>query len=342
MSQAGEIQPSAVALAKVRRDALAGIISLAYRVFLPASPVILALGFGLYVPRVLSLENIVNIIQQASFLFVLTAAQTIVLLTRGLDLSLGPSVSMISVGSALIMTAMLGPNAANGIEAALAGTAAGLVLGLLVGLFNGIAVAWLRVNPFVTTLASMNICLGIGTSLSDGHPVFGIPDEFNVAGYRLHVLGIPVPIIYAVGVGIALHVLLQHTVVGRSFYVLGSNPRAAIVAGWPRRRLLALAYVLSALLTAVGALILTARAASGEPNLGGGLSLQTIAAAVIGGVSLSGGRGGLDSAVIGTFFITILSNGMNLASIGGYTQMLVMGTIVILAVALDRIGRVNA
>ena len=249
---------------------------------------------------------------------------------------------MISVGSALIMTAMLGPNAANGIEAALAGTAAGLVLGLLVGLFNGIAVAWLRVNPFVTTLASMNICLGIGTSLSDGHPVFGIPDEFNVAGYRLHVLGIPVPIIYAVGVGIALHVLLQHTVVGRSFYVLGSNPRAAIVAGWPRRRLLALAYVLSALLTAVGALILTARAASGEPNLGGGLSLQTIAAAVIGGVSLSGGRGGLDSAVIGTFFITILSNGMNLASIGGYTQMLVMGAIVILAVALDRIGRVNA
>ena len=105
---------------------------------------------------------------------------------------------------------------------------------------------------------------------------------------------------------------------------------------------MALAYILSALLTAVGAIILTARAASGEPNLGGGLSLQTIAAAVIGGVSLSGGRGGLSSAVIGTFFITILSNGMNLASIGGYTQMLVMGAIVILAVALDRMGRVNA
>jgi ribose transport system permease protein len=342
MSQAAEIQPSAADLATGRSDALARIVSLAYRVLLPSSPIILALGFGLYVPRVLSLENIVNIIQQASFLFVLTAAQTIVLLTRGLDLSLGPSVSMISVGSALVMTAILGPNAANGIVAALAGTAVGLALGLLVGLFNGIAVAWLRVNPFVTTLASMNICLGIGTSLSDGHPVFGIPDEFNVPGYRLHVLGMPVSIIYAIGVGVALHVLLQHTVVGRSFYVLGSNPRAAVVAGWPRRRLLALAYILSALLTAVGAIILTARAASGEPNLGGGLSLQTIAAAVIGGVSLSGGRGGLSSAVIGTFFITILSNGMNLASIGGYTQMLVMGAIVILAVALDRMGRVNA
>jgi ABC-type xylose transport system, permease component len=99
--------------------------------------------------------------------------------------------------------------------------------------------------------------------------------------------------------------------------------------------------VLSALLTAVGALILTARAASGAPNLGGGLSLQTIAAAVIGGVSLTGGRGGLSSALIGSFFITILSNGMNLAEIGGYTQMLVMGAIVIFAVALDRVARVD-
>jgi ribose transport system permease protein len=250
-------------------------------------------------------------------------------------------VSMISVASALTMTAVVGSDGSNGIIAALAGTASGLLIGLLVGLFNGIAVAWLRVNPFVATLASMNICLGIGTSLSDGHPVFGIPEEFNVAGYRLHVLGIPMSVIYAVAVGIALHLLLQHTIVGRSFYVLGSNPRAAIVAGWPRRRLLALAYVLSALLTAVGALILTARAASGAPNLGGGLSLQTIAAAVIGGVSLTGGRGGLSSALIGSFFITILSNGMNLAEIGGYTQMLVMGAIVIFAVALDRVARVD-
>ena len=323
---------------------MAHIVSLVYRVLVPASPVILALAFGLYVPRVLSFENIINIIQQTAFLFVLTCAQTIVLLTRGLDLSLGPSVSMISVASALTMTAVVGSdgsNGSNGIIAALAGTASGLLIGLLVGLFNGIAVAWLRVNPFVATLASMNICLGIGTSLSDGHPVFGIPEEFNVAGYRLHVLGIPMSIIYAVAVGIALHLLLQYTVVGRSFYVLGSNPRAAIVAGWPRRRLLALAYILSALLTAVGALILTARAASGAPNLGGGLSLQTIAAAVIGGVSLTGGRGGLSSALIGSFFITILSNGMNLAEIGGYTQMLVMGAIVIFAVALDRVARMD-
>jgi ribose transport system permease protein len=343
MNSAGAIQSGAAGAAPAaeRRQAWAHVVNLGYRVLVPASPVLLALGFGLYVPTVLSLENIINIIQQTAFLFVLTCAQTIVLLTRGLDLSLGPSVSMISVASALTMTSLVGPVGSNGIVAALAGTASGLLIGLLVGAFNGIAVAWLRVNPFVATLASMNICLGIGTSLSDGHPVFGIPDEFNIAGYRLHVLGVPMSIIYAVAVGIALHLLLQHTVVGRSFYLLGSNPRAAIVAGWPRRRLLALAYILSALLTAVGALILTARAASGAPNLGGGFSLQTIAAAVIGGVSLTGGRGGLGAALVGSFFITILSNGMNLAEIGGYTQMLVMGAIVIFAVALDRVARVD-
>jgi ribose transport system permease protein len=343
MGQLGEMKPAAadVPTTGVRREALADFVGLLYRALLPALPVILALGFGLYVPAVLSLENIINIVQQTAFLFVLTCAQTLVLLTRGLDLSLGPSVSMISVASALTMTAIVGADGANGIVAAVAGTASGLMIGLLVGVFNGVAVSWLRVNPFVATLASMNICLGIGTSLSDGHPVFGLPEEFNVAGYRLHVLGLPMSIIYAVAVGLALHLLLQYTTVGRAFYVLGSNPRAAIVAGWPRRRLLALAYILSALLTAVGALILTARAASGAPNLGGGLSLQTIAAAVIGGVSLAGGRGGLISALIGSFFITILSNGMNLAEIGGYTQMLVMGAIVIFAVALDRVARIS-
>ena len=256
----------------------------------PASPVILALGFGLYVPAVLSLENIINIVQQTAFLFVLTCAQTIVLLTRGLDLSLGPGVSMISVASALTMTAVVGSDGSNGIIAALAGTASGLLIRLLVGLFNGIAVAWLRVNPFVTTLASM-IFAWASAPRFPTDTRFSEYQEFNVAGYRLHVLGIPMSVIMPWPSASRSTCLNTRSLADR-FTCFGSNPRAAIVAGWPRRRLLALAYVLSALLTAVGALILTARAASGAPNLGGGLSLRTIAAAVIGGVSLTGGRGG--------------------------------------------------
>jgi ribose transport system permease protein len=343
MNKSAKFEPAiATPTVDTPRDRLTGIVGFAYRVFLPASPLILAAGFALYVPTIISLENILNIVQQTSFLFVLTCAQTIVLLTRGLDLSLGPSVSVISVASAMAMVGLLGPQGSNGVLAAFAGGGVGLLAGLIVGLFNGFAVAWLRVNPFVATLASMNICLGISTSLSDGHPVFGIPEEFSVIGYRLHILGIPIPIIYAAVVGLVLYFVLQHTVIGRSFYILGSNPRAAVVAGWPRRRLLALAYIFCGFLTAVGGLMLTARTASGEPNLGGGMSLQTIAAAVIGGVSLSGGRGGLSSAIIGSFLVTVLSNGMNLATIDGYTQMVVMGAIIIIAVALDRIARINA
>lgn len=308
------------------------------RLLLPASPILLALGFGLVEPNVLSLQNLVNIVQQTAFLFVLTGAQTIALLTRGLDLSLGPSVSMISVAAAMTMSGLAGADGSNGLLAALAGVAVGLGAGLLVGLFNGIAVAIFRVNPFVATLGSMNICLGIGTSLSAGKPVFGIPAEFNVPLYNASVFGLPIAIVYAIAVGCLIHFILKHTVLGRAFYVMGSNPRAAVLAGWPHRRYLAMAYVVSALLTAVGALLLTARVGSGMPNLGGGLSLQTIAAAVIGGVSLSGGRGGVESAVIGAFFVTILANGMNLVQIGGYVQMLVMGAIVIAAVVFDRFG----
>ena len=298
--------------------------------------------------RCLSLENIINIVQQTA-------------LSVRAHVRTNYRVAHAGTGRPVARTervddqrrerpdneaAVVGSDGSNGIIAALAGTASGLLIGLLVGLFNGIAVAWLRVNPFVATLASMNICLGIGTSLSDGHPVFGIPEGIQRSRdigctyweyrCRRHTI--------AVAVGIALHLLLQYTIVGRSFYVLGSNPRAAIGAGWPRRRLLALAYVLSALLTAVGALILTARAASSarlKPWAAGSLCrrsrLRWSAAS-----SLTGGRGGLSSALI---WLVLHYYSVKRNELGGnrqrYTQMLVMGAIVIFAVALDRVARVD-
>jgi ribose/xylose/arabinose/galactoside ABC-type transport system permease subunit len=124
-------------------------------------------------------------------------------------------------------------------------------------------------------------------------------------------------------------------VFGRTVYILGSNPRAAMVAGLRARTSLALVYVICSLLAALGALMLTARTGSGEPNLGGSLMLQSIAAAVIGGTSLRGGTGGVGSAVLGALFITMLSNGMGLLRISGYVQMIALGVVVILATALD-------
>ena len=288
--------------------------------------------FALIEPRIVSPGNVLNLLHQASYLFVLTVAQTLVILTRGFDLSLGTTVSAVSVASALVLT-RFGDDPGGWVLAL--GVVAGLGMGLVVGLFNGLLVAVIGVNPFIATLASLNICLGLATTISGGKPVFGVPDGFSALFYDGTVLGARVNLLIAAAVLVLAWFVLTRTVFGRAIYLIGSNPRAALVAGLPARFYLAGAYVTCSLLAALGALMLTARTGSGEPNLGGSLMLQSIAAAVIGGTSLRGGTGGVAAAVLGTFFVTMLSNGMNLLRISGYVQMIALGVVVILATALD-------
>nr|WP_246548906.1 ABC transporter permease [Ancylobacter oerskovii] len=303
---------------------------------LPLALVALLLGFALVDSAVLSAGNLVNIAQQASYLALFAMAQTVVILTRGFDLALGPTVSMVSVGAALAMAAGVAAGQGSG-TILLMGLAAGFALGAACGLFNGVVIAYLGVSPFVATLGSYNIAIGIATTISAGRPVQGVPDLFSWLLYGGSLFGVPAAIVIAVLVGIGLHLVLTRTVYGRALYVIGTNPRAAAVAGLPVKRLLVATYVLCSCLAALGALMMTARTGSGEPNLGGSLSLQAIAAAVVGGTSLAGGRGGVGTAVIGALFVTILSNGMNLARIDGYVQMVVLGAIVIAGVVLDRL-----
>jgi ribose transport system permease protein len=304
---------------------------------LPAALLVLLLGFSLVDSRVLSPENLVNIAQQTSYLAIFAMAQMVVLITRGFDLALGPAVSMVSVAVALVMAALTAAGGHSPVLILLAGLATGFAFALGVGLFNGLVVAVVGVSPFVTTLGSYNIALGIATTLSDGRPVQGVPDIYSTLLYSGSVFGIPAALVIAFLIAVALHLVLRYTVFGRTLYIIGTNERSAVVAGMPTRRILVYAYVLSAMLTAVGAMMLTARTGSGEPNLGGSLSLQAIAAAVVGGVSLAGGAGGVGTAILGALFVTILSNGMNLARIDGYVQMIVLGAIVILGVVLDRL-----
>ncbi len=306
------------------------------RAILPAALVVLLVGFDLADGRVLSTGNLVNILQQTSYLAIFAMAQTVVILTRGFDLALGPAVSTVSVAVALVM-AKLGGAGVDTTAVVVLSMLAGLGVGSLVGLFNGVVIALLGVSPFVATLGSFNIATGIATTLSGGRPVQGVPDLFSSILYSGSVFGVPAAIAIAVVVGVSLNFVLNNTVFGRSLYLIGSNSRAAAVAGVPTRRILAYAYLLSAALAALGAMMLTARTGSGEPNLGGSLSLQAIAAAVVGGTSLVGGSGGVGTAVIGALFVTVLSNGMNLARIDGYVQMIVLGLIVIVGVVLDRI-----
>lgn len=298
---------------------------------------VMELGFYIAEPLVLSPGNLLNIVQQTSYLAIFAAAQMIVILTRGFDLSLGTCVSTVSVASALVMTGMVAHDPNSLTMAIVLAIATGLGIGIAVGLFNGVCIAGLNVNPFIATLGSLNICFGISTTISDGRPVFDVPKTFSELLYSGTVIGVPAPVVIAVLILIAMYVLLNWTVFGRSLYIIGGNPRAAELAGLPGKRYLGLAYIVCSVLSAIGALMLTARTGSGEPNLGGNLTLQSIAAAVIGGVSLRGGIGGTLAAVIGALFVTGLSNGMDLARVDGYIQQIVLGCVIIAAIFLDRL-----
>lgn len=307
------------------------------RGLLPIILVVTFVGFGLVEPNVFRPENLLNILIQASYPAVFATAQMFTLLTRGFDLSLGVTVSMVSVVGGLVMAA-LAPSMPIPLALAI-GALAGLVSGALVGVVNGTCVSVLRVNPFVVTLGTWNIVLGIATTASGGKQIFDIPAELNTWFYRDAWLGVPPPIVLAILLLIVAHLVMAHTVLGRGLYIIGGNPRAAHVAGMPSRLFTTLAYVLCSLYAAAGALMLTARTGSGEPNMGGNLTLESIAAAVVGGVSLRGGEGTILSPILGALFVTVLSNGMNLLRIDGYIQQMILGAVIIAAIFLDRIRR---
>ena len=292
--------------------------------------------FSAFDPRVLSAGNVRNIGVQLTYLALFAAAQSIVILTRGFDLSLGTTVSLVSIVSSMAMA----QSGLDPVAAIALGLLVGLVVGLVIGLVNGALVAFGRINPFVATLAMMNILATFSATVSGGFPVSNLPPTFSILATAAP-LGIPIQI-WIVGVALlSLHFLLSATAFGRAIYILGSNPRAAHVAGLPTRRTFVVAYGLCSLLAALGALLLTARTGSGEPNLGGDLMLKSIAAAVLGGMRLRGGEGDMAAPVLGALLVTVLANGMDLVQIDGFIQQIFLGIIIIAALAVDEFRRTN-
>jgi ribose transport system permease protein len=294
-------------------------------------------GFGIAEPRFAAVSNLINILQQSSFLAIFAVAQTFVLLTRGFDLSVGQLTSTVSVVSAMAMAWSLKHNPGSAAWPILVGCATGIAMGALVGVVNGASVSLLGITPFVATLAMQGICFGFATTLSGGFPVADIPVEFTGTFSQGKFLSLPVPVFVGLIIIILAEVCMKFTVLGRALYFIGGNPRAAHVAGLPARAYLIAAYSICSILVAIGSLLLTARTGSGEPTLGGGLMLQSIAAAVIGGVSLRGGEGGIIHAALGSLFVTILSIGMDLTAINANAQQVFVGVIVVLAVYVDRL-----
>ena len=288
---------------------------------------------GIISPRFVKSANLIVLLKQSSYLVFPTLGQAIVLLTGGFDLSIGPLVSLISICSTMIMTSLnINPEAA-----ILMGFSVGLLVGLIIGLTNGVLVALFRVNPLIVTLATGSVAGGLALILSGGSPVFNLPDQLNSLFGSSEIVYIPVPAIIATIITLIVYIFLTRTRQGKYLYAIGGNEEAARVAGIPTKFYLVIAYTMSAILAVIGGFLLTARVNSGEPNLGGALSLQCLAAAVLGGVSLKGGEGTALGAVLGAFFMILLGNAMDLLHVGTYSQMLALGLVLIGATVLDRI-----
>lgn len=293
--------------------------------------------FTLLSDKFLTLQNMINVGRQSVYLILVSLGQMLVLISGGFDLSVGTVIALSSVVSAMTMVAMV-PVFPDAVWIAIAiGALAGFGAALIVGGINGIGVAIFEVSPFIMTLGVSSVGAGLALFLTGGIPVSGLPFEFgNVFGFG-RVWGIPVPVIVAAICILLMWVFMARTRMGAQVYAVGGNIKAAHLSAINTKRTLMMAYILCALIAALTGLLLTARVESGEANLGGTIALESIAACVIAGVSLRGGLGRVENVVLGGFFIILVQNGMNLAQVSSYMQMVLLGTLLILAVIFDQL-----
>jgi ribose/xylose/arabinose/galactoside ABC-type transport system permease subunit len=304
---------------------------------LPFLLVIALVIFHLTSDNFLTGRNLMNVARQSTYLAMVAMGQMLALLTGGFDLSVGTILAVTSVVGALAMSTLYAAYPDMVWLAILGGVLAGFLAGLSIGVINGIGVAVFNVSPFMMTLGLASIGFGIALFLTGGVPVYGIPDAFgSIFGFG-GFLGVPTPIYVTALLIAGMYVLLNWTRFGRYLYAVGGNLKASRLSGIHTRRILLLAYALCGALATVSGLMLTARLETGEANIGASMPLESIAACVIGGVSLRGGVGRLSGVVLGALFIGLVQNGMNLARIDSYLQTVVIGVLLILAVVADQL-----
>ena len=308
--------------------------------FLPALLVALVAGMSAIDAQFYGIINILNILRNASFLAMVACGQALVIIAGGFDLSVGAVVALASVVTAKTMAAVSATFPGNNAVIIASGVAAGLGCGLAVGLVNGFCVAKLKVSGFVVTLGTMSATAGVGLMITSGIPVYGMPDVFVKGFGRAQVFGLPTAVYVAVAVVLVMMFAQQRTLFGRYVYAIGGNVDAAVVSGVLIQRHIVGTYVVSSVLAALTGILLTAQVGSGQASFGGDrMMLQSIAAAVIGGVSLRGGVGRVEIVIISALFLTILGNALNLLHIDSRLQPVFLGIIMVAAVALDELSQ---
>lgn len=271
----------------------------------------------------------------ASTILLLAAGQSVVLISGGVDLSVGATTGLVAIATASAMRGSIAAGHANG-AAIVTGLVVGLVVGLVAGFTNGVAVGLLNLPAFIVTLGTMGIARGTGLVVSNGQGIFdNMPHGLGRFGNKNLLGWLPVPFLVAAGVAIVLGLFLVHTRLGHHVYATGSNRRAASRAGIHVPRLTLLVYCVSGLCAAVAGILLVTRYGGASTDVGMGSELDAVAAAVIGGVSLFGGRGGVGGAAIGTAIMSVLVTGLVLAGVQSFWQQVVVGCIVLLAAYVD-------
>ncbi len=303
--------------------------------FLPILLVCTVVILSLFAPRFLALQNVINVLRTSSLLVIASSGQMLVLIVGGFDLSVDAAVALTSVITALVMVdgGHVFPHDPALVMAL--GIAAGLLSGAAVGLTNGLCVAFLRVSPFMVTLASMSVATGIAFLLTSGMPIYGMPKGFVAQFGRGLWFGLPASFYIAAAVVAVVWMIQNRMRVGRHIHAIGGNVQAALVSGVRVKSCLVLAYLACSLLAAIAGLAITAEIGSGEAAMGTSLTLESIAAAVIAGVSLKGGVGRVEMVALGAIFLVMLTNAMDLFHVDSKIQVIFLGIIVVAVVALD-------
>ncbi|MFL1558401.1 ABC transporter permease [Pseudomonas sp. O11] len=274
----------------------------------------------------LTTSNLSNIARQVSINAIIAVGMTCVILTGGIDLSVGPVMALSGTLTAGLMVAGLPPGLA---------ICAGMLIGVAFGIGNGLFVAYLHMPPIIVTLATMGIARGLGLMYTDGYPISGLPEWFGFFG-RQRLFGIEVPILIMLITYFAAYVLLQHTRIGRYIYAIGGNEEAVRLSGVRAARFKLLVYGISGLTAAIAGLVLTSRLMSGQPNAGVSFELDAIAAVVLGGASIAGGRGVIVGTLLGAMLLGVLNNGLNMLGVSPYVQSVIKGAIILLAIFISR------
>jgi ribose transport system permease protein len=291
--------------------------------------IVMLVGFTVGNPDFASVGNLMNVAMQASLLLLIALPMTFVIMTEGLDLSIGAVLSLASVVLAIVAV-----STGSFVLALLAGLATGLAVGAL----NGVLVAWLEIPPFVATLGTLGIAQGLALLVSDGQSITDVPDSIPFV-YGGHLLGVPVPLLILVVSYLAMHALLYRTAFGTYIFALGGNREALALAGVPWRRMLLLVYMLAGGMAGLAGLLMAGRLSAGHPTAGIGMEFDAIAAVAVGGTAFERGNGWLPGTLLGVFAIGLLRNGLNLLAINSSLQVCCIGLMVIFAFSIEALRR---